>query len=114
VAVALDTYRARVKTNVGVGMEQLRIVEQPHRLTGPCVLGLLIPVRKGSCPKPHGDILSSGVQGCPEHAFILGIACHGYVGTVIAFKAKMAYELQVVAVSQATARAVLDSFVPRR
>jgi hypothetical protein len=44
----------------------------------------------------------------------LGIACHGYVGTVIAFKAKMAYELQVVAVSQATARAVLDSFVPRR
>jgi hypothetical protein len=82
--VARDTYRARFKTNVGEGVEQLRIIEQPHKLTGPCVLGLLFAFPKGRCPKPHGDILSSGVQGCPQHAVIVGIACHGYIGTVVA------------------------------
>jgi hypothetical protein len=112
VAVAMDTYRARFRTNVGAGMEQLRIIEQPRVLTGPCVLRSLVPVRKGSCPKPHGDILSTGVVGCPRHVSILGIVCHGYVGILIAARGKMAYQLQVVAVTQGTARAVLDTFVP--
>lgn len=114
VAVTQDTYRARFKTNVGVGVEQLRIIEQPHRLRGPCVLTLLLAVPKGRCPKPHGDILASGVQGCPEHVVILGIACHGYTGSVIAQKGKMTYLLQVVGASPTTARAVLDSLSPRR
>jgi len=113
VAVAQDIYQARFKTNVGVGIEHLLIAEQPHLLTGPCVLGLLLRVPKGSCPRPHGDILASGVQACFQHAFILGIVCHGYIGTVIAFKGKMAYDLQVVSTDPATARAVIDSFSPR-
>jgi hypothetical protein len=95
-----------------VGIEHLLIVELPHRLTGPCVLRFLFGP-ESSCGKPLGDILGRGLQGCPEHLPILGIMCHGYIGSVIAYKAKMAYVLQVVSVNPATARAVIDSFSPR-
>jgi hypothetical protein len=115
-SVAQDIYQARFKTEVGVGIEHLLIVEFPNRLTGTCLLGRLFHVAK-SCPLSHGDILFTGVQTCPyrvstsgiEHASILGIACHGYTGSVIAFKGKIAYELQLVSVSQSTAKAVLSS-----
>jgi len=115
-AVARDIYQARFKTEVGVGIERLQIVEFPNRLAGTCLLGRLFHVAN-SCPMSHGDILFSGVELCPyhvstsgiEHAVILGIACHGYTGSVIAFKGKIAYELQLVSVSQSTAKAVLSS-----
>jgi hypothetical protein len=110
-AIARDIYQARFKTNVGHGIEHLLIVAYPHRLTGPCILRFLFGP-KSSCRKPHGDVLATGVGGCLEHAIILGIVCHGYIGTVVAFKGKMAYDLQVVSANPATARAVLDSFSP--
>jgi hypothetical protein len=110
-SVAQDIYQARFRTNVGVGIEHLLIVEYPQRLAGPCVLRVLFGPRS-SCGHPHGNILGSGVQGCPEDNNILGIACHGYIGQVVAFKEKMAYLLEVVSVNEATARAVIDSFSP--
>lgn len=109
-SVARDIYQARFKTNVGVGIEHLLIVAFPHRLTG-CVLRILFGPRS-SCGKPHGAILASGVQGCPEHIYLLGIVCHGYVGSAVAFNGKMVYFLQVVSANLATARAVIDSFSP--
>jgi hypothetical protein len=109
-AVARDIYQARFKTNVGMGVEHLLILEFPHRLTG-CVQRFLFGP-KSSCGKPHGDILASGVQGCLEHFDLLGIVCHGYLGGVIALKGTTVYNLQVVSANPATVRTVLDTFSP--